>query len=680
MGGARRPCPRPPSAIYPFAIPHFGEYPVPTPYAQPHVLAAQKSASAVPYLKAVVSDRIGGIRRLAWSRLYTGAEPDGYHAAALPSDGSLIRARVTGGRVYYQRVPNPGAGSNFSVWTDLDAAATADLALCAEGARVLLFYADPAGLVIKLRESTDSGATMGSATTIVTAGSAVAWLAADVKTNGDACLLYSVGAAVYTVRRTGGSWSAAATWTNSAASITGLGCYHQGDWNAAVCGTDAAGDACAWTAVFGDGFSQAPGTWSTLREVSRASAGSSVSFRAPFLSRPDTYRLSFVEKYTGSAAYNRPCLAHSPATADFALNLWREPVPIDLATDYGFALAFSASAAWAATPSGVWTATLDVPQIDLTADILEATTEDRPFSGRLRLILRNDDGRYSALPAPLHPGAEIALSPGYHTSAGPQASDGPAYWIDRIERRSGGGNATVVIDARDGWSLLDAWRARRQYAWAAGEKNVFGILQHLFSRAGLEFSASGASSASTGLYPAFTVHPGESALAAVRRLLEMLPDAVFLRGELAFLTEPLANEAADYAFGTGHRIHSGSYADEHSPTNRAQVFGKSVFAERFDWPGIAGANDRLQQVLDTNLTTVAQAESRADAVLRRAAVEATNGEILVPVNCGLELCDVIEITDAAAALSAAKRRVAGLALRYNAAQGVYEQRITLVGA
>ena len=52
------------------------------------LLAAQKSASAAPYLKVVASDRIGGVRRPAWSRLYTGSEPDGYHAAAMPGDGS----------------------------------------------------------------------------------------------------------------------------------------------------------------------------------------------------------------------------------------------------------------------------------------------------------------------------------------------------------------------------------------------------------------------------------------------------------------------------------------------------------------------------------------------------------------------------------------------------------------
>ncbi len=65
------------------------------------LLSAQRSSSAIPYPKVTFSDRIGGIRRLAFSRLYSGSEPDGYHAAAMPGDGSLLRARSSGGRLYY---------------------------------------------------------------------------------------------------------------------------------------------------------------------------------------------------------------------------------------------------------------------------------------------------------------------------------------------------------------------------------------------------------------------------------------------------------------------------------------------------------------------------------------------------------------------------------------------------
>ena len=108
----------------------------------PTLLAAQKSASAEPYLRVVLYDRVGGVRRLAFERFYTGSEAEGYHAAAMPSDGSLIRSRVDGGRVYYQRVTSPGSGSSYSSWTDLSAVAAADTALCADGSRVLLFYVD----------------------------------------------------------------------------------------------------------------------------------------------------------------------------------------------------------------------------------------------------------------------------------------------------------------------------------------------------------------------------------------------------------------------------------------------------------------------------------------------------------------------------------------------------------
>ncbi len=646
----------------------------------PTLLAAQQSASAVPYLKAVISDRIGGIRRLAWARLYTGAEPHGYHAACMPGDGSLIRARVSGGHVYYQRVASPGPGSDFSAWTDLGVCADADVALCAEGSRVVLFYVDAGGTQVKLRESTDNGATLGAPVTAATASGAVTWLAADVKANGDACLVYSVAGNVFSAKRTSGTWAAPAAWTNTTASITGLACYHHGDWNLAVAGTDSAAQAFLWTCIFGDGFSQPVDTWSALREVTRASAGSQVTFLAPFLSRPDTYRLAFVEKYTGTVAYSRPNHSYSPATADFSANLWREPVPFDLASEYGQAVAFGPSSAWLSTPSGVWSAPLAIPTFDLTTDVVECTARDAPFDGRLRLVLRNDDGRYSVPPSPLQLGAEVRLSPGHVTATGPEASDGPAYWIDGIERVSGRGEGLIVITARDAWGLLDAWRARRTYAWAAGEKNIFGILQYLFARAGLEFSGSGQSAESSSLYPAFTVHPGGSALDAVRRLLRMIPDVILVRGEFAFLKEPLATEASSYAYGTAHRIHSARYEDEAAPANRVQVHGAGVFAERFDWPGVQSGYDRLVEVLDANLTTQSQAEDRADAELRRAAIKAQTGEITVPVNCAQELYDVIEVTDPVAGLTAAKRRVLAIELRY--ATGVrpaYEQRMTLGG-
>jgi hypothetical protein len=84
------------------------------------LLAAQQAASRVPYLKAVASNKLAGVVRLTWERLYTGNEPDYYHAVTIPGDGSLIRVRVSPGddnnKLYLQRTVNPGPNSNFSTW------------------------------------------------------------------------------------------------------------------------------------------------------------------------------------------------------------------------------------------------------------------------------------------------------------------------------------------------------------------------------------------------------------------------------------------------------------------------------------------------------------------------------------------------------------------------------------
>src|SRR2546426_11366936 len=85
------------------------------------LLAAQRSASAQPYLCVRLYDNDVGAMRLRWTRWYTGAEADGPCAAAVPSDGALLRARIApaDGALSHQRVASPGAGSTYSNWTSL---------------------------------------------------------------------------------------------------------------------------------------------------------------------------------------------------------------------------------------------------------------------------------------------------------------------------------------------------------------------------------------------------------------------------------------------------------------------------------------------------------------------------------------------------------------------------------
>ena len=85
------------------------------------LLAMQKEASYTPYVKVEAKNKIAGVVRLDWERLYQGNEDDYFHALTLPGDGSLIRARITlpgdGQKLYRQRVANPGPVSDFDNWT-----------------------------------------------------------------------------------------------------------------------------------------------------------------------------------------------------------------------------------------------------------------------------------------------------------------------------------------------------------------------------------------------------------------------------------------------------------------------------------------------------------------------------------------------------------------------------------
>jgi hypothetical protein len=82
-------------------------------------------------------------------------------------------------------------------------------------------------------------------------------------------------------------------------------------------------------------------------------------------------------------------------------------------------------------------------------------------------------------------------------------------------------------------------------------------------------------------------------------------------------------------------------------------------------------------VRDRNLDSVAKAQARGDAYLREAEMEAEGGAVLIPVNCGQQLYDVVDITDSRAGLTAAKKRVLGISLVFNPVRAQYEQWLTL---
>jgi len=323
--------------------------------------------------------------------------------------------------------------------------------------------------------------------------------------------------------------------------------------------------------------------------------------------------------------------------------------------------------------------------IGLTAHVLSLKQETGPSQGRLAVELRNDDGGYASLPSPLDIGCQLEVSPGYVTSQGNEVSSGQTFTLEAYEYTSSGGKASLLLHARDGWRRINAWGARHQFRWnkASNQMSVKQILEFILARVGLKLEVKSQSSVITGYYPDFTIHQNNRGDIVIRKLLSFVPDVLFIEGNKAYLVNPQSSDSSVYAYGQAHAIFEGSYRKGAWELNRVQVEGydpvgeEPVVVDSFSWDQIDKLRDRLNQLEDRNIDTVTKAGQRGQAYLREAEIESAGGTIRVPVNCGQQLYDVIDITDSRAGLSAEKERVLGLIMIYNPRRGEYEQRLSL---
>ena len=402
------------------------------------------------------------------------------------------------------------------------------------------------------------------------------------------------------------------------------------------------------------------------------------------MDKPDVYRCFFVEKFAGSEAYNRPFWSHSVVDTDFIDNLWREPVPFNLSSEYGLAIAHYGDYCWLSIPDGVWRAALTAQNLDLTADVISVREELGETAGKLTVELRNDDGRYASpgqgALSLLDIGCQLDFSPGYATTSGSEVSSGQAFSLEAYEHTSSGGRASLILHAADGWGAVDLWRARYQFRWnkTSDEMSVKDIIAFVLARVGLKLEVKSQSSVITDFYPDFTIGTGNGGREVIQKLLSFVPDVLFIEGNKVYIVNPLSSDSSVYSYGAEHRIWEGRYRQGAWELNRVQVEGdSSIIVDSFAWDEIDKLYDRLRQLEDSNIGTIAEAQQRGGAYLREAEIASVGGSILLPVNCGQQLYDVVDITDTRAGLASDKKRVLGLVLVYHPHRGEYRQRLWL---
>jgi len=673
------------------------------------LLAAQKKADRLPYIEAKVYDYEQGIKRLSWTRLYEGSEPDDHHGIAFDGQGSMHRIRSGGsGTLLRQKITDPGEASDYSQWTNIATDCDGPCAIAAYGAKVYVFYRTTGNVLWKYY-SHDYGQSWDDAQLVAYAD--VLSLAACWWATGDVAVCFALksnelnGIVLDTSEQ---STSQHIKEFHGAATHIFLDTYGIGaTFNPSTPAIEIVLAAKESDTPYNhyDLFrTQFSNTYNFLAIESflMSPDGEDITYEYPDCHLPEnaqsyeTNCIVAVEKYTGTTAYTRPLACHTVKGTYWSDTTFTEPKPfLDISSGYGLRLQSTAGYWWLESPDGVWRAPrpADSP-LDLTKDIV--TLSQSIGAGlvpvhALRIELDNSKGLYNVgaglVPALINKRSEIVLKLGYKTTAGDETSEAGTYWIDSWEYSSKPNMSRFTLNCLDGWGLMDRWTARYQMRWnkdAVNPRSVWQILYQLLARVGIKLTNTPSkpqSSAINNFYPDFTVNPGTRGNSAIRRLLSFVPDRLVFRGQEAFTKNPLASESSCYSYGTGHAILAGNYCEQVF-TSRARAIGRDtednrILEEALDWDLLQLAIDIMEQDYDPNLQDTTRAQERADAILRARAQDAEPAVIIVPANVGQELLDVVEVTDERCGISEEKYRVQAIQTDYDRRQGIYTQRLAL---
>jgi hypothetical protein len=303
--------------------------------------------------------------------------------------------------------------------------------------------------------------------------------------------------------------------------------------------------------------------------------------------------------------------------------------------------------------------------------------------------LKNDDGRYSLSGQGdlevLAAGAQLEFDPGYVTGQGVEYSAGQSFTISGLEHSHSDARAALTIYAAGAWRDLENWTAKHQFRWnkTTHEYSLKDILAVILARAGIRLTVITGSSALTGFFPDFTVNPGNKGKDIVLKLLGCVSDKLFIEGDTAYVIDPQSTDNPVYNYGAGHDILESRYRYGLKTVNHIQVEGwdegqgKAIISDSFEWNELSFTAEEFRHINDRNLNTITETGQRGTALLRKADMETENGMIVIPVNCGHQLYDVVAVTDSAAGLVAAAKRIIGIKLIFRPGRAEYLQYLSL---
>lgn len=661
--------------------------------------------------------------------------------AALDGTGK-VRVRVVDDPTYLDAVLGEGAGWGWwtSDWVQVASGAlawpTGDVALSCNASGVLrLFYVKSDGSAIYCRESSDGGATWGAEETVkaVTGGGATYNYRLASAGHEDVfwCFDRSGYRYVYYRKKATGSWGSEVSLV--ALTETGGEFITCGGLSALWDGTNFHLAAAFWGTLLDDGrivtaAFDGTTTSAVARVVPPGVAALGFTPRWPSLLRTSSglgsvWVLTYLDQF-----------ASSGSTWTYAVAIlsrdgvhWSYKIPLGFYTTHArrMALAETGGVVYAHQVQqvyrlGLWSSgAYAFESTEAQSRLLSAEVDESPELGQMSLELDNSDGRYddagvtgSDVPC-LRSLSTVALQLGHHTSVGDEWVTQREMLLWSVTRVRRPGSNWARLYCVDGFELFRRWRPDATYLFTS--KSLSWCIAELAARVGNFLTAfddrdewdmlvnylavAGESTDWSGTHhiravgrwiplhgPSLAFDERIDGWNLLQALLGLVGGACRwgsgTAGDTLYCFIPSkegTDPAAAYTYSDGE-ILAGEYGDAFAWPTRVRVIGTGVTYEKQSYTSALAAGMEFFGLLNNaNWTTAAQCEVAADAMLDDATARQKGGWIETLPNLGLELFDVIALTDslAGAALTSVRRRVNGLVTRYEPGRARWLQRVKL---
>jgi len=646
--------------------------------------------------------------------------PDAYSDALVAPDNSIIRAQVTRSgftsSAQFQRITDPSVASQWTTWTNLPGG-TANMfqdggvAISLNSGNTIRIFAQQGtgGNALYNWYSSNNGVTWNGPGIVLSppGGALIKGIAS--AGNNDVFLIYDVaggeriGFSIITT-----NWGPLVPWT--------LATFSQGSGLAAWYG--APGPSGVYNIVYSDGYSlkqctynTSGGTWSNVQTITPTTSTALIRTgpRLSYDAAAQLMTLACIEGDSGlmtGSVYSYPRLRQSPDMQHWSNGL----IVHGLSSNYGVnALALpngpnsgtsgaryyvTGKAAIFSAP--MYAASNTAQYKDLSNAVLSYRRTDRQDKpARLDVLIDNASGVYSSFVctggayAPMGPNTMLVLSEGYFTTNGKEVVNVGRYHIQQITFERTPEENRIRLVAYDVSRNLDT---ESRYQLTYTNQSMSWLVAEVCARAGIFFVNIPAAGQINQTVPTFTLHAGQTYRAALNELASVYDLVYFLdQSETLQVIDRSTNVTSMWTYRP--EVELVSFGTDDLRANHIIVSGKPPFggqagslttAEAYDdtHASLVGL-ERMVHHTDQKLTTTAQCSLKAGFLIAEQQRSQLAHSVTVPANPGLQISDVITVTDSAAPTGSGQggsARIIESTVQFDAATAHYEQHFLLQGA